>query len=61
MKRQSISLFTTFSKSNTEIFNSPNHEIGSLNLAETSGKKFTPAELWNIQRHGKGRIQERYL
>lgn len=36
-------------------------ETIAFNLVEPAHRSFTTAELWNIQRHTKARIQRRFL
>lgn len=61
MKKQSISLFTSLSKTDLINITTPVKETIALGLVAPMPKIFTVAELWNIQRHGKARIQRRFL
>lgn len=59
MKKSSNGLFASISNINLQNLTSTIHEtlaIGNYQNAKT----FTAADLWNIQRQGKSRIQRRY-
>ena len=60
MKKRSSSLFEQMStKHLEELTNTVNETLDTCNNI-CRNKKFTSAELWNIQRHGKLRIQRRF-
>ena len=58
MRTQSNHLFTSIDKVDLVNLIPTVNETVSL---DPGHKNFTAAELWNIQRQGKGRIQRRYL
>jgi hypothetical protein len=58
MRKQSNQLFTSID--HVDLVNlTPT--VNETLLIDAGHKNFTAAELWNIQRHGKSRIQRRYL
>ncbi|MEO6730192.1 MAG: hypothetical protein ABIN01_03160 [Ferruginibacter sp.] len=61
MKKQSISLFTSLSEADITNITTPVKETIALGFVAPRPKIFTAAELWNIQRLGKARVQRRFL
>ncbi|MEP7110125.1 MAG: hypothetical protein ABI760_19170 [Ferruginibacter sp.] len=61
MKKQSFVLFSSMNKEDITNLAMGIKETIAFGLVEFRPKKFTAAELWNIQRQGKARIQRRYL
>jgi len=61
MRKLSNQSFTSIVNVDLVNLTSTVKETISLNAADESHKNFTSAELWNIQRHSKSRIQRRYL
>ncbi|MBC7890261.1 MAG: hypothetical protein H7Z13_20490 [Ferruginibacter sp.] len=59
MKKQSNNLFTTISKQQVEKLTSVVKETLAMGFNQPNIKIFTTADLWNIQRQGKTRIQRR--
>ena len=59
MKKQSINLFETISSEQRAQLTSVVSETLAMDYPVASNKIFTAAELWNIQRQGKSRIQRR--
>ena len=59
MKKELISLFTQMSKEQFENLTTVVKETLATSYNLPSGKKFTTADLWNIQLQGKTRIQRR--
>ena len=60
MKKQSTSLFTQISTNQFEYLTTIVNETLATEFSNTKDKKFTAADLWNIQRQGKRRIQRRF-
>ncbi|MEP7107556.1 MAG: hypothetical protein ABI760_06225 [Ferruginibacter sp.] len=60
MKKQSNNLFATISKEQVENLTSIINETLASGFNNLQSKIFTHADLWNIQRQGKGRIQRRF-
>ena len=60
MKKSSNNLFATFSNIQLEKLTSIVNETIATGFNQPIIKKFTAADLWNIQRQGKNRIQRRY-
>ncbi len=60
MKKQSTSLFSQMSKEQFENLTIVVKETLATGYNLPTGKKFTSADLWNIQRQGKTRIQRRF-
>jgi hypothetical protein len=61
MKKQSNTLFTKFSKDSLADLTNEVKETIAFGLVEPHHKIFTIAELWNIRRQAKARVQRRYL
>jgi hypothetical protein len=61
MKKQSNTLFTKVNKVELGGLTSEVKETIAFGILAPSHKIFTAAELWNIQRQGKARVQRRYL
>lgn len=61
MKKQSFVLFTSMSKEDIADLTTQVKETIAYGLVEPRPRKFTATELWNIQLHGKARVQRRYL
>ena len=59
MKKQSTRLFTQISANQFKDLTTIVNETLATDLNDTKEKKFTAADLWNIQRQGKRRIQIR--
>lgn len=60
MKKQSNNLFTTISKIQVENLARVVNETLITDFRRPICKIFTAADLWNIQRQGKYRIQRRF-
>lgn len=60
MKKQSTNLFTKISTQQFEALSAVVRETLAIGLKQPSTKVFTAAELWDIQRRGKSRIQRRF-
>ena len=60
MKKQSNTLFSSISLSALENLTTIVNETVAPGFAHPAKKSLTVAELWNIQRQGKSRIQRRY-
>ena len=60
MKKQSNTLFSSISLSALENLTTIVNETVATGFAHPAKKSLTVAELWNIQRQGKSRIQRRY-
>lgn len=60
MKKQSTGLFSQMSKEQFENLTIVVKETLATGYNLPSHKKFTSADLWNIQRQGKTRIQRRF-
>lgn len=60
MKKQSTSLFSTMSKEQIENLTAIVSETLATGYNLPPAKKFTTADLWNIQRQGKTRTQRRF-
>ena len=60
MKKQSNTLFSSISLSALENLTTIVNETVAAGFAHPAKKSLTVAELWNIQRQGKSRIQRRY-
>lgn len=61
MKKQSFTLFTSVSKNELANLTKEVKETIAFGLVEPRTKVFTAADLWNIRRQAKSRIQRRYL
>lgn len=61
MKKQSGRLFTKINKDTLADLTMEVKETIAFNLANPPRKIFTDAELWNIRRQAKARVQRRYL
>jgi hypothetical protein len=62
MKKQSFILFTSISKQGLADLTTEVKETIAFGLVEPPVRKiFTAAELWNIQRQVKARVQRKYL
>ena len=59
MKKQSTSLFTQMSSNQFKCLTTIVNETLATDFNNTREKRFTAADLWNIQRQGKRRIQRR--
>jgi hypothetical protein len=59
MKKQSTGLFIQMSTQQLENLTSVVKETLAIGFCQPNNKKFTAAELWNIQRQGRSRIQRR--
>ncbi|MEP7143553.1 MAG: hypothetical protein ABI707_11815 [Ferruginibacter sp.] len=57
MKKQSAFLFTQISTRHLENFTTIVKETLAVGFNQPKSKTFTAADLWNIQRQGKGRTQ----
>ena len=60
MKKQSTSLFTQIGTNQFEYLTTIVNETLATDFNDTKAKKFTAADLWNIQRQGKRMVQRRY-
>lgn len=60
MKKQSYMLFATLSTEDMANLTNEVKETIAFGLAEPARKIFTIAELWNIQRNIKSKLQRRY-
>ena len=60
MKKQSSNSFKPMSIANKENPSIPGSEAFACGTNLQRNKVFTAAELWEIQRHGKRRIQRRF-
>ncbi len=60
MKKSTNSLFTTLSDSHLESLTNQLHETVALVCIQNS-RIFTSADLWNIQRQTKKRMQRRFF
>ena len=60
MKMQKTSLFSQMSKEQFENLTTVVKETVATGFNLPVIKKFTAADLWNIQRHGKVRTQRRF-
>ncbi|MCW3090273.1 MAG: hypothetical protein JWP81_1342 [Ferruginibacter sp.] len=60
MKKQSHNLFKTISAEQVENLTSVVKETLAEGFNYSKPKVFTAADLWNIQRQGKSRIQRRF-
>ena len=61
MRKLSNHLFTSIVNVDLVNLTSTVQETVSFNAVDDAHKNFTSAELWNIQRHAKSRVQRRYL
>jgi len=61
MKKQSGRLFTKFTRNTLSDLAMEVKETIAFNLVNPPRKIFTEAELWNIRRQAKVRVQRRYL
>ncbi len=61
MKTQSTSLFSSLSKAELVSLTSEVTETLAMDMAAAYHKKFTAAEVWNIQRRQKARVQRRLV
>lgn len=57
MKKESNTLFATISKVSLENLTIVVKETLAIGFKQPTAKIFTAADLWNIQRQGKSRIQ----
>ncbi|MBC7890259.1 MAG: hypothetical protein H7Z13_20480 [Ferruginibacter sp.] len=57
MKKQSTGIFTQMSKAQVENLTSVINESLATPFYHPNSKIFTTADLWNVQRQGKGRIK----
>lgn len=60
MKRQSNTLFQTISSGLLENLTKVVKETLATSINQPQSKIFTAADLWNIQRQGKRRVQRRF-
>ena len=60
MKTQTNSLFNAFSKAQLISLTTEVKETLAMDLNYPTGKKFTAAEVWNIQRQKRARVQRRF-
>jgi hypothetical protein len=60
MKRQSNNLFALISTEQVKNLTSVVKETLAIDFNYSKNKTFTAADLWNIQRQGKSRIQRRF-
>ncbi len=60
MKKQSIGLFSQINTRNFENLTTIISETLACGLNLPVSKKFSTADLWNIQRQGRRRIQRRF-
>jgi hypothetical protein len=60
MKTQTNSLFNAFSKAQLASLTTEVKETLAMDLNYPAHKKFTAAEVWNIQRQKRARIQRRF-
>ncbi len=60
MKKQSYMLFASLSKEDMTNLTNEVKETIAFDLVEPARKVFTSAELWNIQRNIKSKLQRRY-
>ncbi|MBC7890260.1 MAG: hypothetical protein H7Z13_20485 [Ferruginibacter sp.] len=61
MKKQSASILTQISTEQLQRLTTIVTETVATGFDQPKGKKFTTADLWNIQRQGKTRIQRRFI
>jgi hypothetical protein len=61
MKKQSTNLFTQISVEHLESLRAIVSETLATGLNPITHKNLTTAELWNIQRQGKKRVQRRMV
>jgi hypothetical protein len=59
MRRQSVSLFTTLSKEELEAIINTVNETLATGQPSMKEKKFSAADLWNIQRQKRSFVQRR--
>lgn len=60
MKTNTTSLFTSLSKADLASLTSAVNETLAMDMAISNHKKLTVAEVWNIQRRQKARVQRRF-
>jgi hypothetical protein len=60
MRRQSISLFTRLTKEELASITTIVKEVVAMEHKATIEKKFSPADLWNIQRQKRTFVQRRF-
>ena len=60
MKKQTNTLFATISKAQVEKLTSIINETLATGFHNAKSKIFTTADLWNIQRQGRSRVQRRF-
>ncbi|MEO6733953.1 MAG: hypothetical protein ABIN01_22205 [Ferruginibacter sp.] len=60
MKKQSTNLLAQISKLQLENLTAIVKETLATSITQPDTKRFTAAELWDIQRRGKTRIQRRF-
>jgi hypothetical protein len=60
MRRQSVSLFTTLTKEELEAIINTVSETIAVRQTITKEKKFSAADLWNIQRQKRTFLQRRF-
>jgi len=61
MKTQTTSLFNQLSKIQLVSLTAEVKEILAMHLAVPAGKKITAADVWNIQRQKRARVQRRFV
>ena len=61
MSKQSNTMLFALINAVNKAHLSPYCEAVSFESPDTGTKNFTPADLWNIQRRGKIRVQRRFL
>jgi len=61
MKTQSTSLFNNISKTQLIRLTTEVKETIAMDVTVSAGKKFTVADVWNIQRNKRVRVQRRFV
>ena len=61
MKKSTTSLFATISNIQLESLTNQVQETLALAYSSKNNRVFTNADLWNIQRQAKSRVQRRFL
>ena len=60
MKTQTTSLFNAISKAQLVSLTTEVKETLAMDVNHPAAKKFTAAEVWNIQRQKRSRVQRRF-